>query len=185
MLVIACAIPSSALAAESGGEGWGWIETLGRWFNLLVLFGAIAYFTREPITRFFRSRRDEIRREIEEAQQAKADAQRKLAEAEERLKRLGQEIESIRKQAQLEVEAEKNRILSMAEQEAEKILAAAGREIEGLGKVARQELRSYAADLAVQLAEQQVSRQLDTAGHDRIIERFFEKLRSDSEGRPS
>ncbi len=185
MLALACVIPISALAAEAGPEGWGWVQTLGRWFNLFVLFGTIVYFTRVPIARFFRSRRDEIKREMDAARQAREEAQRKLAEAEARLKDLDGEIESIRKQARADTEAEKNRILRMAEQEAEKILAAAGREIEGLSKVARQELRSYAADLAVKLAEEQVRRQLDADSHDRIIENFFEKLRTDSERKPS
>jgi F-type H+-transporting ATPase subunit b len=185
MLALACVIPMSALAAETAAEGWGWVETLGRWFNLFILFGAIVYFTREPIARFFRSRRDEITREIDAARQAREEAEQKLAEAETRLKNLDAEIESIRKQAKADAEAEKNRILGLAEEEAEKILAAAGREIEGLSKVARQELRSYAADLAVKLAEEQVRHELDSGSHERIIESFFEKLRTDSERRPS
>ena len=185
LLLLVCLLPAGVWAAESGAEGWGWAETLGRWFNIFVLFGIIAYFTREPIGRFLRDRREGIQREIETARQAREEAERQLAEAQERVRHLDEELEGIRRKAQAEAESERERLLAQAEQEATRILTSATREIEGLSRAARQDLRKYVADLALELAEEQIKQHLDAQGRRRIIDRFIENLGRQQEGRPS
>lgn len=170
-----CLVPASAWAA--GGESsWGWIETIGRWTNLLVLFGAIYIFTRAPIRHFLTSRREDIAREISAARVAREAAERQLAEMDRRMAQLDSELEALRREAEEEARLERERILSQAESEAEKILASATREIDGLSRAARQELKAYAAQLSVQLAREQVAAALDAGARDRIVDRFIVSL---------
>ncbi len=173
--VLWCAFPLSVLAAE-GESRWGWIETAGRWFNLIVLFGVIYIFTREPIRNFLRGRREDIARDIAAARQAREEAERKLAEIEARQARLEEELAEIRREAEAEAARERERILAQAEAEAGKILAAAGREIDGLSRAARQELKAYAARLAVEMARERITAGLDTDARHRLVDRFIISL---------
>lgn len=184
-ILFLCLLPVSAWAAEGTAESWGWAENLGRWFNLLVLLGVIAYFTREPIGRFLQDRREGIRREITEAREARAEAEQQLAEAQERIRHLEDELAEIRHNAQAEAEAERERLLAQAEQEAKRILASATREIDGLSRAARQDLRNFVAKLSVELAEEQIKGRLDPKGQKRIVDRFIRSLGRREEERPS
>lgn len=186
LILLLCLFPVDVWAAEGTAEGWGWLAPLGRWFNLLVLFAIIAYFTREPIGRFLHDRREGIQREIAEARKAREDAERQLAEARKHIEHLEEELEDIRQKAQKEAEAERERLLGQAEQEAKRIIASATREIEGLSRAAQQDLRKYVADLSIELAEEQIRSQLDSQGRQRIIDRFIQNLgRREQEERPS
>lgn len=177
ILLICCLAPVSA-AAAGGESGWGWIETIGRWTNLLILFGAIYLFTRVPIRNFLSGRREGIGREISAARAAREAAERQLAEVNARLARLDDELSELRREAEIEAQQERDRMLAQAGEEAEKILSAAGREIEGLTRAARQELKAYAAQLSVQLARVRLEEKLDPRAHDRIVDRFIVSLGS-------
>ncbi len=183
IVVLLCFVPPRVLAATDHGGHWGWLEPLGRWVNLAILFGIIYYFTREPIARFFRSRREGIQRELAEAKAAREEAERKLAAVEERVRQLDGEASRLRDRALAEADAERDRILGQAEREAAKILAAAEREIQGLTLAARQELRAYVAELSVGLARMRIESRLDDETRDRVVERFFVKLTSREGGK--
>lgn len=169
-------LPFPAFAATGEEGGWGWIETIGRWFNLALLFGVVFYFAREPVKRFFQQRRQGIAEEMEAARQARAESERKLAEIEQRMSRLDSEIQSIRAETREQAEREKNRIIQQAEEEARKMVAAAEREIGGLTRAAEQDLRQYVAELSVNLAGERIRREMDAETEHRLIDRFFGEL---------
>jgi F-type H+-transporting ATPase subunit b len=167
----------SLLASAAGEEaGWGWIETIGRWFNLLILFGVIFYFARKPVSQFLTSRREGIGKEIEEAHAAREEAENKLASMEARMRDLESELEEMRRQAQAEAELEKRRIVDQASEESEKIIAVAGREIEGLTRAARQNLRDYAVELSMEMASRKIAVEMDKETQNRVIDRFLVRL---------
>ena len=176
VLVVAASSCLSLFAAEGGAGGWGWWETFGRWLNLLILFGVIFYFVREPVGQYFVSRRSEIKKEIQEAQAARQEAEDKLAEMEDRMRNLDQELAAMRDQAQEEAEREKNRILEQAAEESQRIVAAAEREIDGLTRAARQDLRAYAVRLSVEMATEKITSEMDASTRDRVVDRFLIKL---------
>lgn len=166
----------SLLSAASEGGGWGWIETAGRWFNLLFIFALLYYFTRKPLRQFFENRRRGIQEELREARLAREEAERKLAEIEERMAALEEELEQIRAEAQKEAEFERERLREQTEQEIEKILSAARREIEGLTRAARKELRDFVAELALQLAEKRIASEITEEDERKAYERFLSRL---------
>ncbi len=167
-------LPAFAAGAEE--SGWGWIETIGRWFNLLILFGVIYYFSRQPISRFLESRREGIRKEIKEAHLAREDAEQKLASMEARMHDLEGELEAMRRQAQEEAAREEKRILDQAAAESRKIVATAEREIEGLTRAARESLRDYAVELSMEMAIGKIAAELDSKAQRRVVDRFLVQL---------
>ncbi len=178
LIVLFCLFTPGNLLAAEGEGGWGWIETVGRWFNLLILLGGIAYLAKAPLQRYFQERASGIRLQMEEAAKARAEAAAKLEQIESRLENLDRELEAIRNESRKEAELERRRIIGRAEAEAEKIVALAGREIDGLSKAARKDLKAYAAALAVELAEQRISRQMGRSDEDRLFNSFLSDLRS-------
>ena len=122
VLLFGIILPAS-IYASSGDEtgGWGWIETIGKWINLAIVAGALVYFLKGPVTRFFGSRKKSIQQEILEALKAQEEAENRLAEMEARIQNLDAELEAIRIQAHEEAELERKRIIEDGKREAVKI----------------------------------------------------------------
>jgi F-type H+-transporting ATPase subunit b len=166
------------LDAESAAAPWwnypGW--EAWKFFNLLVFMGVLFYFLRRPLSESLVARREAIRRELTRAQEERAAALAKLEEVGARLARLDSEVESIRAQAQREALEERERISRATEEEMRKLREHAQREIESAGKVARQELRRYAAEQSVRLAEEFIRRDMKTEDDARLMGDYVESL---------
>jgi F-type H+-transporting ATPase subunit b len=113
-----------------------------------------------PIREALRSRGEAIKRELEAARQERDQALAKLAEAEAMFANLDVELARIRESASLEAQAEKRRMDIATEQEVAKIREQAKREIESAAKIARLELRRFAAAESVKLAEEILKREM-------------------------
>ena len=178
LVLVAFALTGPLLAAEEGHGGWGWGETVGRWINLLILFGGLAYFLREPARQFFSNRKAELQKQLRRAEEARQEAEAKLAEAEERMKRLDSELDAIRRQAREEAEREKERVREQAEEEVKRILSVARREIHNLGRSVRQDLKDYAAEIAVQMARDRLRDRMDSESDSILTELFLADLKT-------
>lgn len=178
LLVVLLAAPLATLRAaeEPGGEQANGTGTIFKWLNFVLVFGALGYFLRKPLKQVFADQRAAIRGAIEEARQARATSQQRLAEVEARLARLEQEVEGLRKEAGVNAAAEKQRIQEAARREADRILATTRAEIDSSTRAARLELRAYSARLAVSLAEQRLRQQLTPDLHAALFQRFVGEL---------
>jgi F-type H+-transporting ATPase subunit b len=169
------ALPASALAAEESSR-WGiWLD-IGRIFNLLLVVGVLLLIARKPLSNFFAGRSQAIRDQLAEAQKARAEAEARLAEIESRMSRLDDELKQIANLAEKEAQDEYQRLLAAAEQDAGKIVERSKQEIEGMTRTAQQELKLHTAKLSVQLAEERIQGEITDADHERLFNRFIEKL---------
>ena len=142
--------------------------------NFAVIAGAVLWFMKSKLPGLFRTRTQSIRKTMEEAQRASADAQRRLGEIESRLAKLDSEIAAMRSQAEAEAAGEEARIKAAAEEEARKIEEQVGREIEAAARLAQRDLKAYAAELAVSLAEKRI--EVDAATDRALVESFVGNL---------
>lgn len=124
--------------------------------NFAVIFLFIAGLLRKMLPGYFRGRTSTIQKGIEEARKLSEDAHRRLAEVEGRLSRLDTEIAGMRREADENAKAEEQRLLAAGEEERRRIVASAEQEIEVAANSARRELKTYVAELAVQLAEKKI-----------------------------
>ena len=90
--------------------------------NFAVIAAAIAWFVKSKLPGMFRTRSESIRKTMEEAQRASADAAHWLSEIEGRLSKLDSEIAALRSQAEAEAAGEEQRIKAAAEEDARKIV---------------------------------------------------------------
>ena len=144
------AVPVSAAEENQLNAPLGW---LFRWLNFAIVFGGVGYLLIRKAPVFFRSRAEAIVASITEAAHANAQAERRLREAEEKLRQLDREVAELRAAAQRDSAAEAERIQAVARDEAGKIERAAQAEMEAAERAARMELKALAARLAVERAE--------------------------------
>jgi F-type H+-transporting ATPase subunit b len=142
--------------------------------NFVVIGGAVAWFAKSKLPGMFRARTESIRKTMEEAQRASADAGRRLSEIEGRLAKLDSEIAAMRSQAEAEAAGEEERIKAAAEEDARKIVESAGQEVEAAARLAQRDLKAYAAELAVSLAEKRI--QVDAATDSALVASFVGEL---------
>jgi F-type H+-transporting ATPase subunit b len=145
--------------------------------NFAVIFLFLASILRKTLPGFFRSRTSSIQKGIEEARKMSQEARRRLNDVEGRLSRLDADIAAMRSEAQENAGAEERRILAASEEERKRIVSLAEQEISMAANAARRELKSYAAELAVDLAEKKirVSKDADQA----LVHEFTARLGKD------
>jgi F-type H+-transporting ATPase subunit b len=148
--------------------------------NFAVIAGAIVWFMRSSLPGMFRARTQSIRKTMEEAQRASADASRRLGEIEARLARLDDDLAGMRAAAETEAVGEEARIRAAAQEEARKIEEAVGQEVAAATRLAQRELKAYAAELAVSMAEKRI--QVDASTDRVLVENFVEQLGKNGAG---
>jgi F-type H+-transporting ATPase subunit b len=142
--------------------------------NFAVVAGFILYAFKKYAPSAFRDRTALIKRQLEEARAASEEANRRLSEIEARLARLNGEIAEMRSGAEKDSANEEQRLKAAAEDDKKKIISTAEQEITSAAKLARGELKKFAAELAVALAEKKidVTPQTDQA----LVKQFTDRL---------
>ncbi len=142
--------------------------------DFLIIAVAIGWLWKKNVPAAFRARTATIRKTMEEAQAASAEANRRLSDIENRLAKLDQEIAQMRASAETEAAGEESRIRAAAEEESRRIVEGAQAEIESAARLAQRELKAYAAELAVTLAEQKI--EVDASTDRALVQKFSREL---------
>lgn len=155
-----------------------WLSTL---LNFAVIAGLIFFGMKSSLPKMFRERTSAIQRGIEEARKASTESAAKLKDIESRLAKLDQNIASMKIQAEQDAAAEDRRLRAATEDEKNKILQTAEQEITSASNMARRDLKQYAAELAVALAEKRIT--VDDAADKNLVREFAAQLDGDQKGR--
>ena len=146
-------------------------------FVNLFLFAALGvYFLKGTVSTALATRKETIQRELNAARKERDEARAHLAEVQARLQRLDSEVSAIQEHSRTEAQLERERLARDTEQEIQKLREQAQREITGAGKVARQELRRFAAQQSVQMAEEMIRRDIRADDDTRLMNRNVEQL---------
>jgi F-type H+-transporting ATPase subunit b len=180
LLCISTSYQLLAIAGDGLNPWWNYpgLE-LWKFANLLIFIAAAFYLHRRfgnPIREALRSRGEAIKRDLIEARQQRDEALAKLAEVESRFAGLDAEVAKVRERAKAEAEAEKQRIAAITEEEIRRAREQAIREIEIAGKAVRQELRRFAAEKSVRLAEVILEREMGVEDDVRLTKLNVEEL---------
>jgi F-type H+-transporting ATPase subunit b len=168
---------AAARAADEGGASAAAVPTeLFKWINFAIVAAAVIWLFGKVLPPKFRANAENISSTITKAQAAKAEAERKLRDAEQRLARLEEEVRGLREQAQKDAAAEAERIRALAKSDAEKVVLSAKAEIQAAERAARIELKNLAAKLAVDGAEALLAKQLTPQTQDALIAGFVKSL---------
>jgi F-type H+-transporting ATPase subunit b len=145
--------------------------------NFAVVVIAFLGLLKSKILVGMRERKLSIRSAIEAAQKASAEADARLAAIEGRLAKLDTEVAGLKSEAEADFKSEERRIQQQAEEDAQRVVQAAEQEIATAVKDARRDLKIFAADLAVSLAEKKISVDRDT--DEQLVQSFVDQLGKD------
>ena len=168
----------SVLAAsgeESAAKGWIATDTY-RVINFVVLLAALIFVLRKPISQALSSRIKNIREQLESLETQKAEAEKQLAQYNEKLSQLEKEAEKIIKGYIKQGNEAKAKILKEAEETAEKLQAQALRNIEHEFDKARQELQREIVEKSLEKAEQTLKKAITARDQDKLVDDYLDKV---------
>jgi F-type H+-transporting ATPase subunit b len=170
-----CALPqeSTGQSREADqGDRWIW----WKWANFLILSGGLGYLIGKNVPPLFRKQSGEIQSALAEAAKIKQEATAYAVGVEVRLANLQSEIRQLRETAHSEMIAESERIRRETEHHLQRIREQTAQEIALMTRAAKDELRKYAAELAIGLAEERIRFRMNPDTQQDLAESFLHDL---------
>lgn len=176
ILAIACFLaglfPAVVFASEGGGGGfisldWSLLIQAGNFLALLWLLTRLLY---KPLMAKMDERTKAIQRSLDEAQEARAEAQKERDEFAAKIQAANAEAQRIRAEALKDAADEQRRLVDAAKAEAARLVASARQELDQDVRRARQELRQEVADLAIAVSERLIKKSLNDSDHRRVVD---------------
>jgi F-type H+-transporting ATPase subunit b len=175
MALASCALPQDSAAQKQDaaqGDRWIW----WKWANFVILAGGLGYLIGKNVPPLFQKQSSEIQSALKEAAKVKQEAAAYAAGIEARLGSLQSEIERLRVSARSDMAAESGRIRRDTEHHLQRIREQTAQEIELLTRSATGSLRTYAAELALGLAEQRIRSRMNPDTQQSLAESFLRDL---------
>ena len=169
---------STALGA-SGGEGGskGWVSTdTFRVMNFAVLVIALVFVLRKPLSQALSSRIKIIKDQLEDLAARKDEAEKKLAEYNEKLAQLEKEAEKIVEDYIKQGNEAKARILQEAESSVEKLKAQARHNIDYEFEQAKLKLQKEIFETSLAKAEEIIKSKILDEDQDKIVDEYLKKV---------
>jgi F-type H+-transporting ATPase subunit b len=155
------------------------IWTVAVFVILLLILGRFAW---GPILQALHDREEHMQQCLIDAEKARNEAERIMAENRKFLAQAADEVRSIIEQGRSDAQASADAILQKAQADADASLVRAEREIQSARDQALTDIFSKTADLAVSVASKVLSKQLDEPEHRRLIESAIQELPASPNG---
>ncbi len=171
-LLLTLIIPAIAVAAEEGGvePHMGW-----RVINFIIFVGLLYYFLRKPISEFFKSRKESIIQEIEEAKRLQEEAEKLLEETKKKLLKLEEEVKNILETFESMAQNEREQILKEVENAIQRILKSVEEEKASILSKAKMLLLKKMSEEAIENLKSKF-KNLTKEEHEKINEKFIRSL---------
>lgn len=154
----------------------GWMPTVWKAANFVILIGLLAYFLRAPLAGYLHGRIARVREDLVTAAQTRETAVRQLAEIDARLSALPGELEALKQRGAEDLVAERARIDQAAQAERQRVLEQTRREIDMRLRVAKRELLEVGATLAVNVASERIRNSITADDQARLVDRYAAQL---------
>lgn len=144
----------------------------------LVLVALFIKFAYPAVQKGLDARTERIRNDLEQAEKAKTEAESVLADYKKQLADARTESDKVIEEARKQGETVKNDIINKANNEAAEIKSKASADIESARTAALASLQTSVAEIAIELAEKVVEKNLDRETNKRLIDSFIAKVGS-------
>ncbi|MGB7296877.1 MAG: ATP synthase F0 subunit B [Candidatus Aminicenantales bacterium] len=161
---------------EEAHHGSALTDILGKTINFIILFGGLGFLLAKPLRKLLEEAGLAVAQTIQKIESAKKDAKHKLAALQEKMAGLESEVRKIREDGQEAGKQDRDRLLAQARLEVDRIKSLTELEIQMHAQTAQTELREYAAELAVSLAEANIERRMTPELHARLIDNSIRQL---------
>ena len=167
-----------ASGGEGGGEGHGnqWKDFAWKALNSVMIIGFLVWMLAPKIKSFFSGRRQEIKESLDNTAAQKAEAEKQYREYAEKIDKASSEIDGIFEMIKAQGLVEKQQIIGDATKAAAKMKEDAQARIEQELKKASGQLRSEAALLSVQIAEDILKKNITPQDHETMVREYMDKV---------
>jgi F-type H+-transporting ATPase subunit b len=145
-------------------------------FNLALLLAIIYFLAGKTLRQALKDRATGIRKNLADSAKELDQAKKRYEELEARLGRFEDELVTMRANAQELADEEEVKLIERAKAQAVRIADSAERSIRDEANRARNSLRKEAVELAVELAQTVLSKQVKAADQKRLARDFLEAL---------
>ncbi len=156
-----------------------WPNLLAQLGSTLVLFLVIRHFVYEPMSNFLEKRKDQVMKDLDDANKAREEAELLKVQYEK-------QIDDARTEGLEIVEASRKRGNELKKQQeeegrqnAEQIIEKARLQIALEREKAAQDLKLSTSEMAVLIAEKLLEQNIDATGQEKLIDQFIEELEHD------
>ncbi len=180
LIFFALTLAPALVMASSGGEGAAHEAGSGMlWkvINFAILVAGIVIAWKKVIGKLLNKRSVDIETALKSADEAKKTAEKKAAEYRDKIGELERNVSNVLKELELEGASERERIIKEAEAAAIRLMEQAKATAQQEIKKAKIELRREAAEIASQLAEEILKKELTPTDQQRLVKGNIEKLR--------
>ena len=160
---------------DGGGGGWQATDTY-RVMNFGVLLALLIFLLRKPAAQFLNGRIKGIQEQLEDLEEKKKAAEKKLADYNERLAKLTEESEQIIAQYKQQGEAAREKILQEAEAAAKKLEEQARRTIDHEFNQAKKQLETEVLEKAIAKAEDKLKSRITDADQGKLIDEYLNEV---------
>ena len=178
MAVLLLAFNGSVFAAGGGGDAEvHWVRTdTYRVMNFTVLFVGLFLLLRKPVAKALASRIGGIKEQLSELEAKKAEAEKQLAQYNEKLSQLDKEAEQIVENYIKQGEEAKVRIIEEAKQAADKLEEQAKRNIDNEFKKAKEKIQEEVVEEALAKAEAMITGKITADDQEKLVDEYLEKV---------
>jgi len=180
VVLVAVVLISTGLAwgssdGEAAPKGWTKTDTY-RVMNFTVLAVGLFFVLRKPAGQALTGRIQGIKEQLEELEAKKQEAEKQLAQYNERLSLLDKESEQILETYIKQGEEAKEKILAQAQLSAEKLEEKAKRQIDQAFEQARIEVQEQILEKALVKAESMIKEGISAEDQERLVNDYLQKV---------
>ncbi|CAB5158080.1 hypothetical protein D3OALGA1CA_4867 [Olavius algarvensis associated proteobacterium Delta 3] len=180
MAVLLLAFTGPVFASSEGGQGeaeshWTSTDTY-RVMNFTVLFVGLFLLLRKPVANALGARISGIREQIRELESKKAEAEKQLAQYNEKLSQLDKEAGHIVENYIKQGEEAKARIIEEAKAAAFKLEEQAKRNIDNEFKKAKEKIQEEIVEQALAKAEEMIAGKITPDDQEKLVDEYIEKV---------
>ena len=170
-----------AIASSAGEHGEtpskGWVaEDTYRVMNFVLLASVLFFILRKPVSNALNGRIESIKKELEDLENKKINAEKKLAEHKEQIASFEKERESILANYQKQGEVARDRIIAEAKELSIKLETQAKKNIENEFKFAKEKLKSEITDSALLQAETIIKKSISQNDQNKLLSEYLNKV---------
>jgi F-type H+-transporting ATPase subunit b len=167
-------VPASPLYAPRQGVITGTVTIV----VFAVLVAVLGKYAWSPIVKGLREREEKIRREIADAEAARARADKTLKEYDAKLASAEQQVRDLLAKATADAQLVATNVRMQAQKDAEEAKERANRDIEQARKSAVADVHRHAADLSTAIAEKILRRNLNADDQRELVNSSLDQLQS-------
>lgn len=148
-----------------------------RWVNFLILAGLLIKYTRKPLIKFIKDKKEEIAHTIGDLEEKKREAEDKVRESQNQLVASKERLELIKEKIIDEGQRRKAQIIGEAQAESRVMLEMAKLRIDNQIQEAFHHLKSELIDMATERAGAKLPAVLSADDHHQLISQWVEAVK--------